>query len=110
MKEDSLIWHDDKFGKLQVKFTYAIAIMDSDQNHITQVENQEKNIWKSLLHLDVQPKLCHFIWKACKETLPIRKGLVVARKIIDDPLCPICHNQEESMSHCLTTCPFVART
>ncbi|KAK9281906.1 hypothetical protein L1049_004814 [Liquidambar formosana] len=61
-------------------------------------------IWKQM----VLNKVKHFAWRAVKGILPTREGLA-RRKVVEDPLCPLCGQAEESIVHCLRDCPFAKR-
>ncbi|KAF5451924.1 hypothetical protein F2P56_026978 [Juglans regia] len=45
-----------------------------------------------------------FSWRACNDALPPMQNLY-KRKIVEEPLCPICHQAEETPGHVLWTCP-----
>ncbi|XP_041020460.1 uncharacterized protein LOC121262109 [Juglans microcarpa x Juglans regia] len=45
-----------------------------------------------------------FLWKAANELLPTKRNLF-HRKIVENPLCPICFRDEESVIHALWKCP-----
>jgi hypothetical protein len=45
-----------------------------------------------------------FLWKACHDILPSRVNLH-CRKLIEDPLCPLCLQEEETTGHILWSCP-----
>ncbi|KAG6661258.1 hypothetical protein CIPAW_03G161500 [Carya illinoinensis] len=44
-----------------------------------------------------------FLWKACNDSLPTFKNLQ-KRKVTEDKMCPICHLEEESVTHVLWSC------
>ncbi|XP_059462103.1 uncharacterized protein LOC132191108 [Corylus avellana] len=52
----------------------------------------------------VPESLNFFLWKACNDILPTKEKLF-KRKVVPDPLCPICMSAPESISHILWTCP-----
>jgi hypothetical protein len=66
-------------------------------------QNQRK-VWRNIWGLRVPSVEKNFLWRACHEILPTRKNLQ-QRKIIDDPLCPICGLEEETAVHILWECP-----
>ncbi|KAF5458381.1 hypothetical protein F2P56_022412 [Juglans regia] len=45
-----------------------------------------------------------FMWRAVSDLLPTRKNLL-KKKIVEDPLCPICNSNEETISHVMWSCP-----
>ena len=46
-----------------------------------------------------------FVWKACSDILPTRANLF-RRKIPIDPLCTVCGQVDETMTHALWECPL----
>lgn len=45
-----------------------------------------------------------FLWKVGNNLLPTRKNLT-HKNVIDNPICPICHLDEETIIHELWSCP-----
>jgi ribonuclease HI len=45
-----------------------------------------------------------WFWKACQDILPTRDNLF-RRKVVDDPNCPICGREMETIYHTLWQCP-----
>ncbi|XP_021756103.1 uncharacterized protein LOC110721270 [Chenopodium quinoa] len=56
-----------------------------------------------ILKVDVSPKVRHFFWRLCTNTLSVR-SLINHRHMIEDATCPWCHNSEETPSHALVEC------
>jgi hypothetical protein len=48
--------------------------------------------------------LRNFVWKVCSDVLPTKEKLA-CRHISEDPLCPICCQENESIVHILWKCP-----
>jgi hypothetical protein len=44
------------------------------------------------------------MWKAGHNILPTKANLF-KRRVVEDPLCPCCKQEEESIIHALWTCP-----
>jgi ribonuclease HI len=44
-----------------------------------------------------------FLWQACNNILPTKENLW-KRKITNDPLCPVCHSEVETVGHALWSC------
>ncbi|KAF7808930.1 uncharacterized protein G2W53_035673 [Senna tora] len=58
-----------------------------------------KQIWNT----PIPGKIKHFVWRACKEILPVCDSL--ARRGIDiSPVCPLCNSEPESVFHALFRC------
>lgn len=45
----------------------------------------------------------NFMWRACKNLLPTKENLM-KKKVIEEPLCPICKFEIESTFHVLWDC------
>lgn len=67
-------------------------------------DKEGEDMWKKLWRLDVLGATKHFVWKATNNILPTRVNLW-QRKIVEDPLCPICKMEEEDGMHALWNCP-----
>jgi hypothetical protein len=61
-------------------------------------------VWSSLWSLQAPWVLKHFFWKVCNNALPTKDNLY-RKKILQDPLCPICAHQVETVWHVLWACP-----
>jgi hypothetical protein len=59
-----------------------------------------KTIWK----MKTPNAIKVFLWQACHNLLPIQENLF-KKKIISDPLCPICGTKIELTYHVLWRCP-----
>jgi len=44
-----------------------------------------------------------FLWRACNDILPTKENLC-KRRIVDDPICPMCGQESESTIHALWSC------
>lgn len=74
--------------------------------HIGESSNQSANswLWRKLWQLKVPPKVKTFLWRACREVLPVKEKL--SRKGIDNSqLCPAYNEEVESVMHALVLCP-----
>ncbi|XP_021737330.1 uncharacterized protein LOC110703860 [Chenopodium quinoa] len=67
------------------------------------LENFE-NYWAEIWKLKVTPKVRHFIWKCCFNSLPTR-GVLEHRHLLEDPSCPWCGFEKESIIHATISCP-----
>jgi hypothetical protein len=65
-------------------------------------------VWKNIWSLQVPGVLKLFIWKVCNNALPTKENMF-SRKIVQDPLCPICEGQVETVWHALWDCPTSIR-
>jgi ribonuclease HI len=104
-KEDLLLWRGTKSGIFTVKSAYHMqkeVLSNSVAGGSTKRENSK--IWKNIWSLPVPSVVRNFLWRACHNILPTRENLC-RRKIIRDPLCPLCGRDRESVFHILWQCP-----
>ena len=102
--EDKLIWPHVPNGVYTVKSGYRFLVKDKPDPllyHPSQGENP--SIWSCIWRLSVPNKVKNFLWKACKEALPVKKNLV-RRKVLEEDVC--CHYKlkAEDGYHALWDC------
>ncbi|KAK7268516.1 hypothetical protein RIF29_21216 [Crotalaria pallida] len=61
-------------------------------------------LWK----IKALPRCSDLVWRACKNILPVRKRLT-ERGLIEDPVCPLCGEQDETVVHALLLCNEVKK-
>uniref|UniRef100_A0A803MVM2 Prohibitin n=1 Tax=Chenopodium quinoa TaxID=63459 RepID=A0A803MVM2_CHEQI len=96
---DKMFWWPTKDGVYRVKSGYWFA----KQNGFDASSNTEDLTWKIVWNLKAPPKLCHFLWRACKGFLAVRQRLY-HRYIISDMRCTICETENVSKEELLTVC------
>lgn len=69
---------------------------------------ESESWWKFLWQMRLSSKVKVFLWKACKEWLPVRANLV-RRHLNVERWCPFCLNKEETIIHGLWKCPLLKR-
>jgi len=62
------------------------------------------HVWKKNWKTTVPNIVKVFMWRFCKNGLPTQANLI-KRKVVDDPLCPICGVVVETTGHILWSCP-----
>ena len=62
-------------------------------------------VWRDIWNLKVPPKLCHFIWKGCRNILAVRQNLQQAGIRLENT-CPFCEEEVETQFHIFFRCPF----
>uniref|UniRef100_A0A2N9HCL8 Reverse transcriptase domain-containing protein n=1 Tax=Fagus sylvatica TaxID=28930 RepID=A0A2N9HCL8_FAGSY len=66
---------------------------------------QYHKFWKVLWKIKVPNKIKIHLWRACMNALPT--GLALhRRRVINDPLCPVCGVEVETPTHALWTCSY----
>lgn len=64
-------------------------------------------VWRALWQLKVPPKLCHFVWKGCRNIIAVITNLQ-RRGIRLENTCPFCVREEETQVHLFFRCPFAS--
>lgn len=73
--EDKLFWPFVKSGVYSVKSGYQFLLKDTPLNDWSQPDPmQTKEVWKDIWSLNVPPKVRNFLWRACKEAIPVKKS------------------------------------
>ena len=68
---DVLVWKENKPNSFSVKLAYSIALSilhPSTSNHSN--AGTDGKLWKKVWFLNVPPKVCTFLWRACSNSLP----------------------------------------
>jgi ribonuclease HI len=102
---DLQIWRGTKNGVFSVRSAYHIL----KENEVEQEAggsscSLKSSIWKSIWQLQIPNAEKHFLWRACREILPTRDNLC-KRRVLSDPICPICEREPETTFHALWQCP-----
>lgn len=102
---DVQVWRATKNGIFSVKSAYYIQ-KDLEAKGVAECSSRHKKntIWRDIWDLKLPNVEKNFLWRACHDILPTRVNLH-RQKIIDDPLCPICEIEEETVLHVLLQCP-----
>jgi hypothetical protein len=104
-QEDTLIWRGTKNGIFSVKSAYHMHKELSNRMVATSsTPTGSRDFWRRLWALPVPNVEKNFIWRACQNILPTRDNLH-KRRIILDPLCPVCGLEAETGFHILWQCP-----
>lgn len=105
-KQDRLVWHFTQHGAYSVKSGYYIALQRKRSGlYIGESSNQSScsGFWKRLWNLRVPPKVKNFLWRACREILPVRERLF-RKGIGPSKVCPVCNAEDETVLHALVRC------
>ena len=104
---DCLVWGVTKNGVYSVRSGYQFLLNESCREDPGSSDpTQMSQLWKFVWSLNVPPKIRHFLWRACHNSLPTKSNLH-HRHILDDPSCTNCSNQSESTIHALWQCKMV---
>ncbi|GAU30882.1 hypothetical protein TSUD_15680 [Trifolium subterraneum] len=103
VREDKVVWEEERNGCYSVKSGYKIAmryIIGSDKYHVAGNWN---GIWKA----QAPHKARHLLWRLCRGCLPTRCRLL-ERRVECNPNCPVCDVVTEDELHIFFRC-VVAR-
>ena len=104
-QQERLVWMGTRNGAFSVKSAYHMAKESIDRlGGESSTGDQHSPLWKAIWSVKVPRVVSHFLWKACNGILPTKVNLH-KRGISDDPMCPICLREEESVGHILWSCP-----
>lgn len=66
-------------------------------------DNNLRCFWKKLWWLLAPHKVRHFLWRACRDILPM-KVILKRRNVLSDDLCEECMLEAETSSHLFWSC------
>ncbi|XP_057450344.1 uncharacterized protein LOC130741444 [Lotus japonicus] len=106
---DKLIWKDSTNGQYTVKGGYKILRGPGlRREEAGPSSSRDPPLWKKNWAVDVLPSCKEFIWRACRNVLPVYANLK-KRGINLDPMCPCCGEEEETTTHAILTCNRTCR-
>ncbi|XP_037493294.1 uncharacterized protein LOC105628614 [Jatropha curcas] len=101
VQDDILIWHWTDSGIYSVKSGYKVVA-----SHSVDTEDAWRSSFgKSLWSLQIPPKVRHFLWRCCRDILPV-KATLARRGLELDTACDYC-GTTETLVHALVECPRV---
>ncbi|KAF5475845.1 hypothetical protein F2P56_007609 [Juglans regia] len=99
--KDKLIWKGTHKGCFSVRSAYhMMKERDFANQGQSSFYGQFKKVWQQIWHSNVPPSDKVFLWRACLDALPTQSKLF-QKRIVDNPLCPICNLEEENVVHVL---------
>lgn len=103
---DCLIWPHSITGNYQVKKAYELLHQMHNLNNNSQLSVQNRTTqWKTLWRIKLPFKILTFTWKILHSSIPVRAELS-KRGIHCDPLCGLCHCENETLTHLFIHCHF----
>lgn len=94
------LWPHTKDRSYKVKSEYYVAkqIQDNFQDYPTTSTTRTQLLWKIVWNISCLQKIKHFIWRVCQNAILVKDNLY-KRRIVSSPLCPICHQTQETIEH-----------
>lgn len=102
---DQMIWGAAKNEKFTVRRAYHVA-MDVGVRYFgaSSTDGPTNSLWKRTWRIRGPRVVRMFMWQACSNILPTNENLL-KRKVLPNPLCPICRREAETVGHALWSCP-----
>jgi hypothetical protein len=102
--EDKLIWGATPHGGYTVSSAYRVlAEAEQMKEGESSNGNVKRKLWRSLWSVAMPNNIKVFAWRVLHNALPTMANLE-KRKIIDNPWCPQCGLQSETLNHALWEC------
>lgn len=104
---DRIAWMGNNVGSYSVKSGYNKICSQKKQlkeNQPSSSYQPPRGLWTTIWQTPHYPKVKFFLWSVCNNALPTRENLY-RRKMLPDPLYPICHEAPETLKHLLLLCP-----
>nr|POF18148.1 hypothetical protein CFP56_48430 [Quercus suber] len=99
LPEDSRVWAWSKYGLFTVSgYGVSLKLLKTSIPRTTGDSSDKAKaaqFWKGLWKIDCPNKIKHFLWRMCREILPINYRLA-ARKVSSNDRCGFCRECESS--------------
>ncbi|KAK7259820.1 hypothetical protein RIF29_25435 [Crotalaria pallida] len=105
--KDVQIWRHTDNGEYSVKSGYWQIIQGEESGESSHHVTVNSNLWRKIWKVQSIPRCKDLAWRACKNILPVRSRLQ-HRGVSVDARCPLCGEEEETITHALLTCPMVS--
>ena len=73
--EDKLVWPFTASGEYTVKSGYNFLVKVNSNTQAQGQLDQDNGIWKLIWGLRIPNKVKNFIWRSCKDAIPMKKNL-----------------------------------
>lgn len=100
-------WWPAVDGAYSTKSGYWLGRIGHLQGWMDRFGGDNGEIWRTVWNVEGQPKLHHFIWRACTGSLAT-EGRLKDRHILDDGRCTHCEMEDESITHAILRCSLVS--
>ena len=98
---DRLAWTQSFNGQYSVKSAYHYWL--SSSNLMINADNSKG--WKRLWNLNLPHKIKIFLWRFCKNNIPVRY-LLRSKGVLNPITCPMCEGDIEHLLHVFFDCTF----
>ncbi|KAL8094028.1 hypothetical protein AgCh_035786 [Apium graveolens] len=98
---DRIAWMHTVDGFYTAKFRYHFWY----ERHSDRGIEVESNGWKRLWKLQVPHKMKYFLWRLCKNNIPVKNSLI-KRGVPTSIICPLCNVDIEHARHVFLECEY----
>ncbi|XP_056688734.1 uncharacterized protein [Spinacia oleracea] len=105
--QDRRYWWSASDGVYTVRTGYWLGRLGQTRAWEMYYGERERELWRVVWQLGEPPKLCHFIWRACKGSLGVM-DVLCKRHIRDNSQCPVCGAMEETLMHAVFECKYAS--
>ena len=107
LRKDLVWWWQSSTGTFTVRSAYGMASTLGSNSFGAESSSAslQRSFWRLLWKCRVPGKVHHVVWRACTNSLSTRLNLA-HRRVIMDPLCQVCHQAQEDVTHALWACPY----
>ncbi|KAL0016453.1 hypothetical protein SO802_003522 [Lithocarpus litseifolius] len=98
--QDRLIWMGSRDGEFDLRGAYR---------HATELGPPRQFHGKWIWTINTLQRIQSFLWKCCHDSIGVKDRLV-ARWMVMDLTCPLCHNDVKTISHALRDYPVSMQT
>nr|POE89701.1 putative ribonuclease h protein [Quercus suber] len=106
--EDKVIWPFNPSGVYSVKSGSRFLANEANLSTSQANQHHHEDIWKRIWSLPVPNKVRNFLWRACRDAIPVKRNLR-RRKILMDDVCEHCRSAPETTCHALWECPKISK-
>ena len=83
----------------------ANAMVRNNMHNASTSASSDKHLWKFIWGFPILKKIKTFLWRLCHNAISIRDNLY-KKKIVNSPLCLICHQDKEAIEHAFLLYPW----
>ena len=99
---DKLIWAEPLFN-VRSAYKVALELSTASSSSSSLDDSNLKRFWKHIWKIRVPYKVCHFVWKACRDILPTKQNLK-HRQVLSEDLWAESNLDLETIGHLFWSC------
>ncbi|CAJ2627787.1 unnamed protein product [Trifolium pratense] len=108
LPDDKKVWSWERNGNYSVRSAYHLLKEETLRDIPEPSTAGNTEIWKSIWKVQAPQRVKNFLWRVVKRILPTRCRLE-QKGVALDPICPLCHDGEETQEHLFMHCQVIQR-